>query len=184
MLGFTTITSTAVLFAKTTLNMPPSSLILIGIITPVSGIAGSLLWPHVQRRNGWSNLRILVTLVSLASIVPAYGCLGFLSVFRNGRVKFGGLTTPGEMYGLAVYFVSQIGCQARSRKPDVHAQGSVYGAFQGYARAFYSELIPHGEEARWYALFSITDKVSNLSGIQRPDSEAPSSQVPLSGLWQ
>lgn len=35
----------------------------------------------------------------------------------------------------------------------------MYGAFQGYARAFYSELIPHGEEARWYALFSITDKV-------------------------
>ena len=38
-------------------------------------------------------------------------------------------------------------------------QGSVYGAFQGYARAFYAEFIPPGEEARWYALFSITDKV-------------------------
>lgn len=58
-------------------------------------------------------------------------------------------------------------------------QGAVYGAFQGYARAFYAELIPPGEEARWfvlneicahikiidfilldrYGLFSITDKV-------------------------
>lgn len=104
--GFTTITSTAILFAKTTLNMPPSSLILIGIISPVSGIAGSLLWPHVQRRCGWSNLRILVTLVCLASLLPAYGCLGFLKVFREGHIKFGGLTTPGEMYALAVYFVS------------------------------------------------------------------------------
>lgn len=28
--------------------------------------------------------------------------------------------------------------------------GSVYGAFQGYARAFYAELLPLGEEARWY----------------------------------
>jgi len=37
--------------------------------------------------------------------------------------------------------------------------GSVYGAFQGYARAFYAELLPPGEEARWYGLFSITDKV-------------------------
>jgi len=36
----------------------------------------------------------------------------------------------------------------------------VYGAFQGYARAFYAELLPPGEEARWYGLFSITDKVS------------------------
>ena len=55
--------------------------------------------------------------------------------------------------------------------------GSVYGAFQGYARAVYAELLPPGEEARWYVflihacsmshpflgprygLFSITDKV-------------------------
>ena len=41
-------------------------------------------------------------------------------------------------------------------------QGSVYGAFQGYARAFYAEFIPPGEEARWYGLFSITDKVCVL----------------------
>ncbi|KAI0084534.1 autophagy-type protein 22 [Irpex rosettiformis] len=144
--GFTTITSTAILFAKTSLHMPASSLILIGIITPVSGIAGSLAWPYVQRRFAWTNLRVLVTLVCLASLVPAYGCLGFLSVFKEGKVKFGGLTAPGEIYVLAVYF------------------GSVYGAFQGYARAFYSELIPRGEEARWYALFSITDKSSSFVG--------------------
>ncbi|CAL1702568.1 unnamed protein product [Somion occarium] len=123
--GFTTITSTAVLFGKTTLHMPASSLILIGVITPTSGIIGSLVWPMIQRRLGWSNIRVLVTLHS---------------------VKFGGLTTPGEMYALAVYF------------------GSVYGAFQGYARAFYSELIPPGEEARWYGLFSITDKSSSFVG--------------------
>jgi MFS-type transporter involved in bile tolerance (Atg22 family) len=35
------------------------------------------------------------------------------------------------MFGLAVYF------------------GAVYGAFQGYARALYAEMIPPGEEARW-----------------------------------
>ena len=28
--------------------------------------------------------------------------------------------------------------------------GAVYGAFQSYARALYAELIPSGEEARWY----------------------------------
>jgi UMF1 family MFS transporter len=37
--------------------------------------------------------------------------------------------------------------------------GSLYGAFQAYARAVFAELIPMGEEARWYGLFSITDKV-------------------------
>lgn len=58
--------------------------------------------------------------------------------------------------------------------------GFVYGAFQSYARAFYAELLPPGEEARWhvvfphyrvhthsntsdrYGLFSITDKVRSL----------------------
>jgi len=141
--GFTTITSTAVLFGKTTLHMSPSSLILVGILTPTSGILGSLAWPYLQRRLTWTNLQILVLLVIMASIIPAYGCLGF---FFQGRTKLGGLTTQGEMFGLAVYF------------------GSVYGAFQAYARAFYAELLPPGEEARWYGLFSITDKSSSFIG--------------------
>jgi UMF1 family MFS transporter len=101
--GFTTITSTAVLFGKTVLHMEPTSLILIGVLTPLSGIMGSLLWPMLQRRLGWSNLRIIITLVILASAIPAYGCLGFLSVFQ-GNVRFGGLTTPGEMFVLSLYF--------------------------------------------------------------------------------
>ncbi|KAF6749145.1 MFS general substrate transporter [Ephemerocybe angulata] len=148
--GFTTITSTALLFAKTSLSMPSSSLILVGILTPSSGIIGSLVWPRIQKRLGWTNLKVLVLLVVLASLIPAYGCLGFLFEGRRSalgvEIKFGGLTTPGEMYGLAVVF------------------GSVYGAFQGYARAFYAELIPPGEEARWYGLFSITDKSSSFLG--------------------
>jgi UMF1 family MFS transporter len=145
LIGFTTITSTAVLFAKTALHMPASSLILIGVLAPTSGILGSLVWPRIQRRFSLSNLSILIILVLLASLIPLYGCLGFL-VQKSSSIRFGGLTTPGEMFGLAVIF------------------GSVYGAFQGYARAFYAELIPSGEEARWYGLFSITDKSSSFLG--------------------
>jgi MFS transporter, UMF1 family len=139
--GYTTITSTSILFAKTTLHMSPSSLILIGVIAPTFGIMGSLVFPRIQRLLHMTNLTILVTLVIGVSFIPIYGCLGFLPIFRGGNVKFGGLTTPAEMYVLAAYF------------------GSLYGAFQGYARAFFAELIPSGEEARWFALFSITDKV-------------------------
>jgi len=120
--------------------MAPSALILVGVLTPTSGILGSLLWPVLQRRYQWSNLKVLVILVIMASMIPAYGCLGFL-VQGSSKVKFGGLTTQEEMFGLAVYF------------------GAVYGAFQGYARAFYAKLLPPGEEARWYGLYSITDKV-------------------------
>lgn len=99
--GFTTITSTAILFGKTTLNMQPSALILIGVLTPTSGILGSLAWPFLQRKLQWSNLKVIVVLVLMASAIPAYGCLGFLSIFEG---RFGGLTTQGEMFGLAIYF--------------------------------------------------------------------------------
>ncbi|KAF5376431.1 hypothetical protein D9615_008652 [Tricholomella constricta] len=144
--GFTTITSTAILFGKTTLHMKPSALILVGVLTPTAGILGSLAWPVLQRRFEWTNLKVIVILVMMASAIPAYGCLGFLPVFQGDATRFGGLTTQGEMFALAVYF------------------GSVYGAFQGYARAFYAELLPPGEEARWYGLFSITDKSSSFIG--------------------
>ena len=97
-------------------------------------------------------------LVILASLVPAYGCLGFLPVFQ--RMEFGGLNSPNEMYGLAVYFGTPPRIFLYHFVPLTTATtGFVYGAFQAYARAFYAELIPRGEEAKWYALFSITDKV-------------------------
>lgn len=88
------------LFGKTSLHMEASALILIGVLSPLAGILGSLLWPVLQRRLGWSNLRVITVLVVMASFIPAYGCLGFLSVFQG----FGGLTTQGELFGLAVYF--------------------------------------------------------------------------------
>ncbi|KAG2352696.1 autophagy-related protein 22-like protein [Suillus spraguei] len=135
--GFSTITSTAILFGKTTLHMQASSLVLIGAITPLSGIIGSLVSP-------FSNINSFL-LVIMVSLIPVYGCLGFLPIFK-GTMRFGGLTTQGEMFGLAVYF------------------GFAYGAFQSYARAFYAELLPPGEEARWYGLFSITDKSSSFVG--------------------
>ncbi|KIJ40295.1 hypothetical protein M422DRAFT_32337 [Sphaerobolus stellatus SS14] len=148
--GFATITSTAVLFGKTSLHMAPSQLILVGAITPISGIIGSLAWPILQRRLGWTELRMVKILVALVSLIPLYGCLGFLPVFKNGAgnggIPFGGLTTPGEMYGLAVFF------------------GLIYGPFQGYSRSLFSFLIPPGEESRWYGLYSITDKSSSFVG--------------------
>ena len=39
--------------------MSASSLILVGILAPGSGIIGSLVWPRVQRKFGWTNLRVL-----------------------------------------------------------------------------------------------------------------------------
>jgi MFS transporter, UMF1 family len=91
--------------------MQPSALILIGILAPVSGILGSLTWPYLQRKFQWSSLKVIVILVLMVSVIPAYGCLGFLSIFDKGA-GFGGLTTQEEMFGLAVYFGESRVCGA------------------------------------------------------------------------
>lgn len=126
--------------------MAPSALILVSILSPLSGILGSLAFPKLQRRLGWTNKTCLIWLVGGAALVPIYGCLGFLIEGNEKSTwKFGGLTTPGEVYGLAVLF------------------GGIYGPFQSYARSVFSEIIPRGEEARWFGLYSITDKVKSWS---------------------
>lgn len=109
----------------------------MGVLTPSAGILGALLWPILQRRLSLTSLRVLIILIIAASIIPLYGVIGLFAP-RGARW---GLRVPAEMFVLAVYF------------------GGLYGAFQSYARALYAEIIPPGEEARWYGLFSITDKV-------------------------
>lgn len=156
--AFTTITSTAVLFAKTTLNMPASALIIIGMLVPMSGVAGALAWPRIQRHvpalnpakvGPKGNLRLLMLLIIIAWLVPVWGSLGFI-------LGFGGLSTWAEMYIFAVYFGSL--SHSRLFAAADKSTGAVYGAFQSYARTVYSGLIPPGQEARWFALYSITDK--------------------------
>ena len=125
--------------------MPATSLILIGALTPSSGIAGSLLWPRLQKRLGWTNLRTLATLILIAAVIPFYGCLGFVPWLKGA--KFGGLTTQGEMFFLAIFFGKTIQIHF-----DIYLLpliGSVGGPIQSYARSVFAELIPPGEEARW-----------------------------------
>ena len=79
--------------------MPASSLVIIGVLAPTAGVIGALAWPYVLQRSRvkWSNHQVLIVLVIAASVVPAYGCLGF--VWQGGGMK-----TPGEMYVLAFFF--------------------------------------------------------------------------------
>ena len=97
------ITSTVVLFGKITVHMVPSWLVLIGVLVPSVGITGLLAFPYIQHRLGWSNLQIATLLALLVSCIPAYGYLGFIPFVRH-NLPFGGLTTPGEMFGLTIYF--------------------------------------------------------------------------------
>ena len=119
--------------------MPTSSLIAVGVIVPVAGLSGALIWPRIATAIGASNQTMLVSLCCGALLVPIYACAGLLPFVNT-------LTQPIEIYILAAYF------------------GSVYGSFQAYARAAFSELIPTGQEARFFGLYAITDKSSSFLG--------------------
>ncbi|KAK4047976.1 Autophagy protein 22 [Microbotryomycetes sp. JL221] len=131
--AFATVTSTAILFAKTTLAMPTESLILIAILTPMSGIFGAVAFPRLQSETlHWSNLKMVMLLVACATSVPMWGIVA--------------LRTRWQIYLLSVVF------------------GVVFGAFQAFSRTCFSELVPHTQSARWFGLYSITDKSSSFLG--------------------
>ncbi|BGP16503.1 hypothetical protein JCM10213_001160 [Rhodosporidiobolus nylandii] len=140
---FATLTSTAMLFAKTSLNLPTSSLILIAILTPLSGLFGAVVFPLVQkrgtaelssstRRTSFDNHTMLLLIVSLSLLVPVWGLVH--------------LRSAGEMYALACVF------------------GTLYGSFQAYSRTCFAQLVPSSQSARWFGLYSITDKSSSFLG--------------------
>jgi MFS transporter, UMF1 family len=101
--AFNTTTSLAVLFGRTSLSMPSSHVILIGILTQSTAIVSSIYTPRFQRKfggtNGLSNLHMLVGCVIGVMLMCAYVLLGFV-----GGWKVGGLRTEGEMYACAVWF--------------------------------------------------------------------------------
>ncbi|KAL1921772.1 uncharacterized protein VTP21DRAFT_10414 [Calcarisporiella thermophila] len=140
--GYTTITSTAILFAKTTLHVPNASLVVIAFLSPSSAFAGSLIWPRIQKILGLSVKHTIIMLLSFLVVVPLYGCLDLIPWFH----EFGPLTTVREIYILAVYF------------------GSLLGALQGYCRTLFGEIIPKGREVEFYALYAVTDKGSSWLG--------------------
>ncbi|WAR55245.1 hypothetical protein PtB15_4B865 [Puccinia triticina] len=142
--AFSTLGSTAILFAKTNLGMSSSHVILLGLIVPTTGIGGALIAPRIQQKlkycsglNG--SLNMFKILIASNCFVPVYVSISVVSGIPV-------LTTELEIFVLAGIY------------------GFFHGAFSSYARSVYGELIPPGHEAKWFALFSITDKSSSFFG--------------------
>ncbi|CAI2162787.1 3614_t:CDS:1 [Funneliformis geosporum] len=134
--GFTTITSVALLFAKTALRIPESGLIILSLIVPVSGLTSTLLLPQLIKLSIKNTILLLLFMLLL---IPIYGCLGLI-------LPIGGLRTSGELYIMAVWF------------------GFVFGSLQSYCRTMFGKLVPNGRETEFFALYAITDKGSSWFG--------------------
>lgn len=139
-----TTSSTAILFAKTTLHMESWALGLISVISTTTGIGGALSWSWISRRFNLQPHQTLLACIALFELIPIYGVLGYLPFVQAWGVL--GLQQPWEMFPLAAIY------------------GFVMGGLMSYCRAVYGELIPPGSEAAFYALYAITDKGSSVFG--------------------
>ncbi|KAK2762814.1 Autophagy protein 22 [Arachnomyces sp. PD_36] len=142
--GIATVSGTAVLFAKTQLDMKPAALGLINVITMLSGVFGAFSWSYMSRMLNLRASQTIIACICLFEIVPIYGLLGFIPAIKELGVF--GLQQPWEMYPLGAVY------------------GLVIGGLSSYCRSFFGELIPPGYEAAFYALYAITDKGSSIFG--------------------
>ncbi|KAK5630090.1 hypothetical protein RRF57_005805 [Xylaria bambusicola] len=139
-----TTSSTAILFAKTSLGMKPWALGLINVISTSTGVIGALSWSFVSSHFNLKPHQTILSCIALFEVIPIYGLLGYLPAVQ--RWGMFGLQQPWEMYPLAAVY------------------GLVLGGLSSYCRSLFGELIPPGSEAAFYALYAITDKGSSIFG--------------------
>ena len=139
-----TTSSTAILYAKTTLGMKPAALGMINVISTTTGVAGAFSWAAISRHFKLAPHHTILACIAIFEIIPLYGLLGYLPYVKAWGVV--GLQQPWEMYPLAAVY------------------GFVLGGLGSYCRSLYGELIPPGSEAAFYALYAITDKGSSVFG--------------------
>ena len=90
-----TVSGTAVLFAKTELQMKPAALALISLIGTLTGVVGAFSWSKLSR---WLNMRpsqTIIACICLFEVIPVYGLLGYIPAIQ--RLGFLGLQQPLEM---------------------------------------------------------------------------------------
>jgi UMF1 family MFS transporter len=90
-----TVSGTAVLFAKTSLQMRPAALALINVIATLSGIVGAFTWRRLSKFMGLKPIQTILACICLFELVPLYGLCGYLPFVKRWGV--GGLQQGWEM---------------------------------------------------------------------------------------
>ena len=139
-----TVSGTAVLFAKTQLDMPKAALAGINVVVTVCGVLGAFGWSRLSRYFDARPSQTIVVCICLFELIPLYGLLGFVPAVKQLGVF--GLQQSWEMYPLGAVY------------------GLVLGGLSSHCRSLFGELIPPGFEAAFYALYAITDKGSSIFG--------------------
>ncbi|KAF9351072.1 Autophagy protein 22 [Mortierella sp. AD094] len=138
--GYTSIANVALLFAKTSLQLPQTMLILLSLEVPICALVGTLAFPRFQQALGYDQKQMVLLLLVLLVMVPIYGTLGLILPFWPH------LSSAKELFALAAYF------------------GFLIGAVQSFCRSMFAGLVPRGRESEFFGLYAITDKGSSWLG--------------------
>ncbi|KAF2760700.1 MFS general substrate transporter [Pseudovirgaria hyperparasitica] len=139
-----TVGGTAVLFAKTSLEMTSTALALISVIGTLSGVIGAFTWTKLSSLLSLRPTQTIILCLCIFLLIPLYGLLSYIPVIQ--RLGVLGLQQDWEMYPVGAVY------------------GFALGGFSSYCRSLFGELIPPGYEAAFYALYAITDKGSSIFG--------------------
>ncbi|RKP10095.1 autophagy-related protein 22-like protein [Thamnocephalis sphaerospora] len=130
--GISTITSTAVLFAKIELAMTQFELVLAAIAVIMSAGLGVYVWMFIRRRFQLTTRQVLIIICCIYTLLPVYGLIGFAAPF--------GIRHKSELWVVAVL------------------DGLLLGAMHSHSRVMFSDLLPAGKENEFFSLYEITDK--------------------------
>lgn len=139
-----TISGTAILFARTELNMGTIPLVFLSLTSIGFSMVGAFSWPRIAARFSLSPKTVLIACIVGMEIIPLYGLLGYIPIIK--RLGVGGIQKPFEIYPIGI----------------IH--GLIMGGISAYARSVYAPLIPEGSEAAFFALYAVTDKGSSAVG--------------------
>lgn len=95
--AFNTTLAVSILFAKTSLGMAPSKVILVGLLMQLTAVASSTMTPAIQRRYRLDGIQSVLVCVAMGLMMCAWGLVGLVNPWL-------GLRSSGEMYVCAIWF--------------------------------------------------------------------------------
>lgn len=90
-----TVSGTAILFARTELNMGTVEVAILSITATSSGIAGAFAWPRISKAYSLSTNSTIIACILLMEVIPIYGLIGYLPFIQSWGV--GGLQKSWEL---------------------------------------------------------------------------------------
>jgi MFS transporter, UMF1 family len=135
--GVITMSSLAIIYAKTSLEFTPAGLALISVSALITNALGAWLWPSfLAAKLQLGAVSMMILLIWLMACVSSYALIGLIWPGIVDILGWGAMTNAWELYILAAIV------------------GFVAGGINVYGRSIFSELIPSGKESTFFSVKS------------------------------